>query len=153
MVAAADHRLRAARCSGWQTSSSTPVTIGRMKKTLCCLLLLVAVMPALACGSFDCENVLPVATELPCHEQPAQPHGPSGPMLFKDCTNLDLNYYQADKPIQEPVLKLINYYVIFDVAESDFLAGLLPVHSARAPPDNLYAPPSALYLSTLRIRI
>lgn len=75
-------------------------------------------------------------------------------MLFKDCSNLDLHYYQADKPIQEPLLKLLNYYVIFDFADSDYLPGLLSAHTSRAPPDRHYAAPAtALYLSTLRIRV
>ncbi|AKH68786.1 hypothetical protein IMCC21906_01107 [Spongiibacter sp. IMCC21906] len=125
-----------------------------MKNILYSLLMLTAVMSALACGAFACENVVPAAAELPCHEQSENQHAPKGPMLFKDCSNLDLHYYQADKPIQEPVLKLLNYYVVFDFSDSDYLAGLLPPQKSRAPPDRLYAAPAtAIYLSTLRIRV
>lgn len=125
-----------------------------MKNILYSVLMLIAVMPALACGAFPCEDMVPTAAEAPCHDESENRQVPDGPMLFKDCSNLDLHYYQADKPIQEPVLKLLNYYVIFDTADSDYLAALLPSHNSRAPPNRLYAAPAtALYLSTLRIRV
>jgi hypothetical protein len=130
-----------------------------MKRFLVSLLMLVMVTPSLACGPFLCAGKAHAAAismqGMPCHDMSTKQKQSNGPMLFKDCSHIDLQTSGDATVLKKPDFR--SYAIAFITAVSATQPLLLPsgLKTIRGPPEwvelsQAYPP---LYLTTQRLRI